>query len=278
MSNKITSVSVVINTLNEEVNISECIESVSWADEVIVVDMHSDDKTALIAEKLGAKVFLHKRMGYVEPARNFAISKAKHPWVLVLDADERIGEKLATHIKQSVSEGVTDVFYIPEKNIVFGAWVKGNLLWPDYHPRLFRKGHLNWSDKVHDIPAPKGVADYFPAEEGYAIEHYSRSYTTVAGFLRSYVSYSEKEIPTLEGIGYEFRRRHIFLIPYREFRNRYFKAKSYRDGFRGLLISVLFSFYKVMVIAQFWEKHNNRLPEKKSRSGVGYLLRVILDR
>src|SRR5688572_12024024 len=95
-------ISVVINTFNEEKNIERAIKSVAWADEILVCDMHSDDNTAIIARKLGATVFLHKRVGFVEPARNFAISKASNDWILILDADEEIPGSLSDKFKEII--------------------------------------------------------------------------------------------------------------------------------------------------------------------------------
>src|SRR3989344_2370341 len=91
----INKISVVINTLNEEKNIERVIKSTSWADEIIVCDMYSTDRTVEFARKSGAKIVFHKKLNYVEPARNFAISKASNEWVLILDSDEEIPSTLS---------------------------------------------------------------------------------------------------------------------------------------------------------------------------------------
>ncbi|MCX6704287.1 MAG: glycosyltransferase family 2 protein [Candidatus Woesebacteria bacterium] len=94
-------ISVVINTLNEEKNLPRAIASVKGlANEIVICDMESEDRTVDLAKSLGAKVFTHGKTGYVEPARNFAVSKASNPWVLVLDADEEVPDKLALKISQ----------------------------------------------------------------------------------------------------------------------------------------------------------------------------------
>src|ERR1035437_3052148 len=93
-------ISLVVNTLNEELNIRECIESAKYlVDEIIVCDMHSEDKTVEIAKSLNAKVFYHEKMGYADPARYYAISQATCEWVLVLDADERMTPDLVSKLK-----------------------------------------------------------------------------------------------------------------------------------------------------------------------------------
>ena len=93
-------ISVVINTLNEEKNLPRAVASVkSFADEIVVVDMESTDKTPELAKSLGAKVFTHKKTGYVEPARNFALRQAQCPWLFILDADEEVPEGLDDSIQ-----------------------------------------------------------------------------------------------------------------------------------------------------------------------------------
>jgi glycosyltransferase involved in cell wall biosynthesis len=271
-------ISAIINTLNEEHNIEACLTGLKWADEIIVVDMKSDDRTVELAKKHGAKVYSHERMGHVEPARNYAISKAQSEWILVVDADERIGSKLAKELRSRVEADEADVYYIAEKNLVFGAWVKGSLLWPDYHARLFRKGMIEWTDRVHYLPTPKGRIENLPAEENFAIEHHSVSYLTIDGFLTRYVGYSAKEMENLEQTGYRFRRRHILILPYREFKLRFFGAKGYQDGFRGLVISLLFAQYKFMTLIRFWEKHEQGIKEKPAKGGRRYLVRMMRDK
>ena len=114
-------ISVVINTLNEEKNLPRAIKSVKdWVYEVVVVDMHSDDSTVELARSLGARIFNHKKMGYVEPARNYAITKAKGDWILVLDADEEIPGRLASKLKALAQESEASYYAVPRKNIVFG--------------------------------------------------------------------------------------------------------------------------------------------------------------
>lgn len=137
-------ISVVINTLNEEKNIALAIKSVrEFADEVVVVDMHSEDKTCEVAESLGAKVFTFERKSYVEPARNFAISKASGDWVFILDADERATPQLLAKLKKIVKENQYDFVNIPRKNLIFGKWIRHSLWWPDYNIRfLERFGYL----------------------------------------------------------------------------------------------------------------------------------------
>ncbi|MEK7188473.1 MAG: glycosyltransferase family 2 protein, partial [Patescibacteria group bacterium] len=149
-----TKISVVINTLNEAKNLPRAIASIkNFADEIVVVDMRSDDKTVGVAKKLGAKVYLHERTSYVEPARNFAISKVmsqsdsqRSQWVLILDADEEVPDTLAQKLKESMEKNKGDYFRIPRKNIIFGKWMQHSRWWPDFNIRFFKKGFVSWSE------------------------------------------------------------------------------------------------------------------------------------
>src|SRR5690242_20524725 len=112
--------SVIINTLNEEANLPDCLESVRWCEDIVVVDMHSEDNTVAIAESFGCRVFQHDRTGYVEPARNFAVCKAQHEWVLVLDADERASSAMSEWSQAlpaaNCPDSKADAFLIPRRN------------------------------------------------------------------------------------------------------------------------------------------------------------------
>src|SRR5689334_15403747 len=106
-------ISAVINTLNEEKNIANCLKSHNWVDEIIVVDMDSDDKTKELCYKYTKNVFNHKRTGYVEPARNFAIKQATGDWIFIIDADERCPKQLAAKLYEVSSEDRYNFVRVP---------------------------------------------------------------------------------------------------------------------------------------------------------------------
>lgn len=251
MSGKI---SVVINTLNEEKNIKRAVESVKWADEIIVCDMHSDDETVKIAKSLGAKVILHKKVGYVEPARNFAISKAMGDWILILDADEKIPESLSKRLQELVRKRISSDFVeIPRKNIIFGKWLKHTGWWPDYHIRFFKKGKVVWSDKIHSKPKTEGLRLTLPPEDRFAIVHHN--YQSLSQFLERMNRYSEIEAKELKSDGYKFRWQDLISKPLDEFLSRFFANKGYEDGLHGLVLSMLQAFSFFVVYLKLWEKN-----------------------
>ncbi|MEN8252822.1 MAG: glycosyltransferase family 2 protein [Patescibacteria group bacterium] len=233
--------SVVINTKNAAKTLEKTLKSVSdFADEVVVVDMESSDKTLKIAKKYKARIFKHKDLGYVEPARNFAISKAKGSWIFILDADEELDDEIKRVAKSIVSDEVgeafkADCYYIPRKNLIFNKWIKHTGWWPDYQLRFFKKGHVEWLDEIHSFPITQGVVKQLPAKEELAILHHN--YEAVSDFITRLNRYSEiqaKEIIKSDGAKHD-----IFDSFSGEFLSRLFAQDGIRDGAHGLSLSLL---------------------------------------
>ncbi len=245
-------ISVVINTLNEEDNIADAIDSVKkLADEIVVVDMHSDDKTTKIAEKKGASVYMHKRMGYVEPARNFAIEKSKGDWILILDADERIPIKLSKKLRQIADEGAKDYWALPRKNIIFGKWIKHSRWWPDYNIRFFKKGNVNWSHVIHSVPETIGQGGDIEAKEDLAIVHYH--YNSISQFINRMDRYTNHQAKDLVYEGYLFKWQDLVTKPAQEFFSRYFFGKGYKDGVYGLVLALFQMISEATKYIKIWE-------------------------
>jgi (heptosyl)LPS beta-1,4-glucosyltransferase len=249
----VVKISVVINALNEEKNLSQAIASVKdMANEIVVVDMESEDKTAEVAKSLGAKVFTYKKTGYVEPARNYAISKASNPWVMILDADEEVPSKLAQKISQILKSPKADYFRIPRKNIIFGHWMKHSRWWPDYNIRLFKKNSVSWSEVIHAVPMTQGVGGEIEGKEEFAIIHHN--YDSVEQYLERMNRYSTEHAALLVKEGYKFFWKDIITKPSNEFLSRYFFGEGYKDGLHGLALSLLQAFSELTVYLKIWQK------------------------
>ena len=254
--------SVVINTLNEEKNIERAIKSVSFADEILVCDMNSDDKTAVISKRLGAKIIFHRRVGYVEPARDFAISKAEGEWILIIDADEEIPDSLGDKIKELIyKESVLTHVEIPRKNIIFGKTLKASMWWPDYHTRLFKKGFVDWGNKIHSKPKTQGQGLTLEAQERWAITHYH--YSSISQFLERMDRYSTIQARELRDTGYEFDYRDLVKKPLNEFLSRFFAHRGFDDGLHGLALGLLQAFSFLVVYLKVWEMRGFSAKEVK---------------
>lgn len=253
-------ISVVINTFNEEKHIARAIESVKWADEILVCDMYSDDNSAVIAKKLGAKIIFHKRVSFVEPARNFAISRAENDWVLVLDPDEEVPDSLKDKIIEIISkDGVVTHVEIPRLNIIFGKEMKAAMWWPDYNIRLFKKDSVTWGNKIHVKPKTEGQGLTLAPLDNQAIIHHH--YETVSQFLTRMDRYTTVQAKELKESGYEFSWKDLISKPLGEFLSRFFANRGFEDGLHGLSLSFLQAFSHLVMYLKVWELKD--FPEKR---------------
>ena len=245
-------ISVVINTLNESARLADAISSVKkFADEIVVIDMESDDRSVEIAKDLGAKVFTHKRMDYVELARNFGISKASGDWILILDPDEQLCPSLLVKLKEEVKNNTADYFRIPRKNIVFNKWLKYSRWWPDYNIRFFKKGSVEWSEMIHSVPITTGRgADVDEREDNAIIHHH---YDSISQYLERLNRYTNAQSAERVKKGEKFSWKDLLIKPSNEFLSRYFLGQGYKDGAHGLALSLLQGFSELIVFLKIWE-------------------------
>ena len=245
-------ISVVINPLNEEKNLPRALASVKYfADEIVVCDMYSDDKTVEIAKNAGAKIYEHEKTGYVEPARDYAIGKAQRDWVLILDADEEISSSLKTELKSITAKPSADFYRLPRKNIIFGKWIKHSRFWPDYNIRFFRKGYVAWSEIIHSVPETKGKGFDLEAKEENAIIHHH--YETIEQFVERLNRYTTEHAKLLSKEGYNFNWTDLIQKPTNEFLGRYFQGEGYKDGLHGLALSGLQAFSEFVMYLKLWQ-------------------------
>ncbi len=252
--------SVVINAYNVENDLPRSISSVkSFADEIVVIDQGSSDSTAAVAKKLGAKVFDHKSVDYVELARNYAISKASCDWVLVLDPDEEIPTSLAKKISVVLKAPDADYYRLPRKNIIFGKWMKHSRWWPDYNIRLFKKDFVSWNEIIHGVPLTKGKGEYLETNEESAIVHYH--YDSIEQYVDRLNRYTSAQAKLKLKEDYKFSWHDLLSKPSNEFFSRYFFGEGYKDGLHGLALSLLQSFSELVLYLKIWQL--NKFEEKR---------------
>lgn len=245
-------ISVVINTINEEKNLPRALASLeNFADEIVVVDMKSSDATRTIARRAGAKVYEHKRTGYVEPARNFAIGKATGKWILILDADEKLPSTLKDKLKELANKSKADYYRLPRKNIIFGKWVRHSRWWPDYNIRFFRKGFVEWSEIIHSVPTTVGKGIDLEATEKNAIVHYH--YDSLEQYVERLNRYTSMQAHDKYKNGYLFKWKDIIRRPSNEFLSRYFQGQGYKDGIHGLALASLQAFSELVLYLKIWQ-------------------------
>lgn len=249
-------ISVVLNTLNEESNISNALESVaSWVDEIIVVDMYSDDSTVKIAKSYGAKVFMHGRLGFADPARAFAISQASGDWILMLDADEMVPAPLSRHLMTIAIHDLADIVNISWVNYLLGApleytgWGKSQ----DKHMRFFKRGALHSTDKIHNFlePAVNTRIMDTVSEDSLSVHHFN--YVNSEHFLSKLNRYTSIEAEQAFAENEQVNYSKVTYKIFREFFVRYIIKRGYKDGWRGFFLSLYMGFYQIAKYGKLWE-------------------------
>jgi len=222
--------SVVIITKNEEHFIADAVKSALFADEVLVMDSGSSDNTSSIAAELGAKVIHQDWLGF-GAQKNKAVSMTKNDWVFVLDADERITLKLKDEILSSIKSESYTGYYVPRKNFFFGEFIKYGGFYPDLSLRLFRKDFGTFNDvKVHE--SVKLVGESSTLQEPMIHIAYD-NYTKFVEKQKKYAALSEKKKSFFK----------MFLSPIWTFLKIYIFRMGCLDGWRGLVIAIVYSKY-----------------------------------
>lgn len=241
------SISVCIISYNEESNIKDCLESVRWADEIIVVDSGSTDRTREIAESIGAKVVHHKWEGYVNQ-KNFALSLATKDWVFCLDSDERCTPQLADEIRQAIQNNSVDGFQMKRHTYYLHKWINHCGWYPDYKLRLAKRSKCRWDGvDPHDKLTVDGVTSKLDGE----IHHYT--YKNFSHQIRVINTFSD--IVRDEWIKKE-KKLNIFLMflhPPLKFIEVYFYKLGFLDGLAGFIISIASAFYVFSKHVKLWE-------------------------
>jgi len=254
-------ITAIIHTFNSEKYLEECLSSVCSCDEIIVCDMHSTDKTIEIAQKFGAKIIYHENVGYADPARNFALEHAQSDWILVVDSDEIIPDKLLKYLKEQITkQNCPDVFAIPRKNYMFGKWIKGAGWYPGQQVRFFRKGYAWWPPQVHCMPETKGILLTISGERtDLAMIHYN--YDTIESFISRLNKYTSLEAEKYVLSGKKYSLFNLLFRPFWVFIRLYFIKKGYLDGIQGFFLCYMMAFYRFSLLAKVWD--NNRLKSGK---------------
>lgn len=276
MNNRIK-ISLVINTLNEEQNIAGCIGSASnYVDEVIVCDMHSDDETIKIAENLGAKIVEHKRTGYVEPARHFAISQSSGEWVLVLDADERMTERLGKKLVKIANEDKFDAVEFWSLYWYFGDWVRYGDFFHGKWARFFRRSlYLETYNKDeeyihHNFDEIQKHKNRARLGQEYHIKHYA--YPDIETYcIRTIGKYAKIEAEQYHVIGRKFTYFRLFADPIYHILRNYYKG-GFKGGTRFFILTMLKAFFRFSLWANLWVLEDKA--RRVMRSGRCDFLRV----
>lgn len=251
MENKKTKISVTVRTSNEEKNLRECLESVSWADEIVVVDSKSTDNTVAIAREFTDKVVIQEWLGHIGQSQ-FATDQAKNLWVLHLDADERVSPELRDEILAlDLNNSMCDAYEMPRRHFFMRQWIHHSAWYPDYKIRLFRKDRCKWGGYApHDEVKVKGRKEKLTQ----GILHYI--YADIAHFAATKNRYSSLTAEDHFKNGRRARIIDFTLRPLYAFLYRFFFRLGIADGIAGFTISVMESHAVFMKYIKLYEIQN----------------------
>jgi len=286
--------SVLVPVRNEAANLRDCLASVSFAREIVVVDSESTDGTQAIAEAAGVKVVQFAWNGEFPRKKNWALQNVpwQHEWVLIVEADERITPELQREIRKAIRRPGVDGFYLNRRFWFLDGWVNHCGYFPNWNMRLFRHwlgryeqvetGHnfLSGDNEVHERILLHGQSEYLAAP----IEHYP--YPDIATFLEKHKRYSEWEAAALKKLYERTRARILRATPFGTpvERERWFKtvamkapfrpslrflyhyiwARGFLDGYRGLMLCRLFASYEGMVVAKERELQQRKISPNRA--------------
>lgn len=246
-------ISALIICKNEERNIEECLKSVLWCDEIILIDSYSTDNTINIAVKYSPVIIQNEWNGFAEQ-RKFALTKVKTEWIFSLDADERCTEILRDEILNKISGSDISVngFEIPRKSFFLNKWIRHGGWYPNYQLRLFKKNSAGVTDrKVHESYTVIGNTDRLKND----IQHYT--VTSVRDFMikiNDYSDLSAVEKIDRKKIGYF----DLLVMPQIAFFQQYVMKGNFLDGIEGLMVSRFHMITKLLNNMKIFEMQNNK--------------------
>ncbi|MBI1913003.1 MAG: glycosyltransferase family 2 protein [Deltaproteobacteria bacterium] len=240
-------ISVTIIVLNEESNIRDCLESVKWADEILVSDSGSTDRTVEICREYGATVFNDLWLGFGRQ-KNLVGDRAKNLWVLNIDADERITPELRVEIETALEKTDKAGFYIPRKNYFGDRWIRHCGWYPDYNLRLYRKDTGRFVDRyVHEAVAVNGPKAHLKNP----MVH--RTYKDVSDYLARMQKYSTLAAEEMLNSGKNAGFLDIIFRPPFTFFKMFILKRGFLEGTAGVILSILYSSYTLAKYAKLWE-------------------------
>ncbi|OQZ04794.1 SPBc2 prophage-derived glycosyltransferase SunS [Candidatus Brocadiaceae bacterium B188] len=253
-------ISACVITFNEESRIRDCLESVKWVDEIVVVDSLSTDKTVDICREYSRKVYQRPWPGNIDQ-KNYAMGLAKNDWILSLDADERLSPGLIREIQDAIrNPGNIPGFFFPRRSFYLGRWICHGEWYPDYQLRLFKKGCGQWQGTN-----PHGRV-IVPGKTGY-MKHdlYHFNYKNFSHQLRTIDNYSTIFADIMADRGRGFSLHKLLFQPLYKFIRGYFFKRGFLDGLPGFIIATSSAFYIFAKQVKLWERV--RSPEKKDSEG-----------
>lgn len=241
-------ISAVVICGNEEKNIGDCLESLKWCDEIVVVDSMSTDRTPEIARTYTSKVIQRPWPGYVAQ-KNFALDQATGDWILSVDSDERCTPELREEIRRELPAAAVDGFLVKRHVHYLGRWINHGGWYPDYKLRLVRRGKAKWTGvDPHDKLVTDGTTRKLKGE----LVHFT--YRDFRHQLKTIQAYSDVVVDEWVKEGRRFSLLKAVFHPPAKFLGCYVWKLGFLDGWPGFVIAAASAFYVFVKQVKLWEK------------------------
>ena len=251
-------ITVYTLSFNEARQIREVLETVAWADELVLVDSFSTDGTVEIARTFGARV-ISEQFGGFGKLRNRALETATHDWILSIDADERCTPELAAEVRQEMTAPRADAYLVPRKNFFFGRWIRHCGWYPDYRqPQFFNRAKMRYRDDlVHEGYELQGrlgrLREHVLQYPWPTIEVATAKSQRYAALMAERYAHMNKQATATKLVG----------SPLAMFLKMYVAQQGFRDGLHGLVLSALYAYYTFLKYAKLWELQQGRANNPK---------------
>lgn len=241
-------ISVIIITKNEENNIERCLRSVQWANEIIVVDAVSTDRTVEIAKSLKAKVIVKQWEGFAKQ-KEFAMHQTGNEWILSVDADEEVTAELKDEILQTIKRSDSlNGYEVPRKSFFLDRWIKNGGWYPGLQLRLFKKSKTRMNHRlVHEGFLVEGLIGRLNAD----LNHYT--YNSLHQYVEKMNDYSSLDVMHKIERGRIIRWYHFILNPLSAFLRMYISLHGYKDGMHGFLLAYYSALHSLAIYSKSWE-------------------------
>ena len=256
-------ISATLITHNEEVNVEEALQSLAWAEEIVVVDSGSTDATVEICRRYTDRIFTRGWTGFVDQ-KNHAVDQASHDWILSLDADERIGPELSREIEQLRRAGFGRTGYrMPRAAFFMGRWIRHGDWYPDYQLRLFDRRRGRWrGGRVHESVQVEGMPGVLRGE----ILHYT--YRSFSDYLRRLETYSTLAAQDYRQKGRTASMTRVLGNPLAAFMKGYLLKRGFLDGAPGTMVAIMGAVSVYFKYAKLYELQRKSATSDLRRGGA----------
>jgi glycosyltransferase involved in cell wall biosynthesis len=247
-------ISVFIVCCNEEKNIRRCLQSVSWCDEILIVDSGSTDSTLAICKEFTDKITYNPWPGYSKQ-KAFALSKCSHEWVLNVDADEEVSPELKNSILLAINNPEPRIqgYFVLRVVYYLKRWWRSGGWYPEYRLRLVKKSTATWGgSNIHEHANVNGETKKLSGE----LFHYT--YDSIASQVGVINKYSSLLVSETKEKAVKYLVLHMIVNSLARFIKFYFLKKGFKDGVAGFIVAITESYYVFLKYAKVWEEKNNQ--------------------